>query len=449
MSKILLDLLNKINKKKQEVKDLVAADKLEEAQEAKNELKKLQNKFNIMEDLDDEEEEEIEEKIKNGKGKKVTDTAKKVSVAFVNAIKAGIKREPVSTEDKEILDSMSEGSKADGGLIVPQDIRTEVKELRRSEDALETYVNVEPVTTESGSRVIEKDAENTPFDNVEEGAEFPEESTPQFENIEYKVKKKGGILKVTEELIQDAAENVLARLKKWIAKKSKATRNFLIIKKIKEITKGKEKVIAGLDTLKDILNEELDPAIALNAKVFTNQKGFNWLDKLKDSNGRYILQPDPTQPTKKLLFGVYEVVKLSNRTLKNIAYSGKDAIPVIIGDLKEAIMIFDRELMTIDISNLAGDLWNKDQTGIKVRERLDVQSVDAEAVIMGVIPLETSEMVEEPVKSELEIQLNEMTKDQILAYATEQGYELSVTSADKKDDIIKAVLAAAEAAENA
>lgn len=449
MSKILLDLLNKINKKKQEVKDLVAADKLEEAQEAKNELKKLQNKFNIMEDLDDEEEEEIEEKIKNGKGKKVTDTAKKVSVAFVNAIKAGIKREPVSTEDKEILDSMSEGSKADGGLIVPQDIRTEVKELRRSEDALETYVNVEPVTTESGSRVIEKDAENTPFDNVEEGAEFPEESTPQFENIEYKVKKKGGILKVTEELIQDAAENVLARLKKWIAKKSKATRNFLIIKKIKEITKGKEKVIAGLDTLKDILNEELDPAIALNAKVFTNQKGFNWLDKLKDSNGRYILQPDPTQPTKKLLFGVYEVVKLSNRTLKNIAYSGKDAIPVIIGDLKEAITIFDRELMTIDISNLAGDLWNKDQTGIKVRERLDVQSVDAEAVIMGVIPLETSEMVEEPVKSELEIQLNEMTKDQILAYATEQGYELSVTSADKKDDIIKAVLAAAEAAENA
>lgn len=449
MSKTLLDLLDKINKKKQEVKDLVAADKLEEAQEAKNELKKLQNKFNIMEDLDDEEEEEIEEKIKNGKGKKVTDTAKQVAVAFVNAIKAGIKREPVSTEDKEILDSMSEGSKADGGLIVPQDIRTEVRELRRSEDALETYVNVEPVTTESGSRVIEKDAENTPFDNVEEGAEFPEESTPQFENIEYKVKKKGGILKVTEELVQDAAENVLARLKKWIAKKSKATRNFVIIKKIKEITKGKEKVIAGLDTLKDILNEELDPAIALNAKVFTNQKGFNWLDKLKDNNGRYILQPDPTQPTKKLLFGVYEVVKLSNRTLKNIAYSGKDAIPVIIGDLKEAITIFDRELMTIDISNVAGDLWNKDQTGIKVRERLDVQSVDAEAVIMGVIPLETSEVVQEPVQSELEIQLNAMTKDQILAYATEQGYELSVTSADKKDDIIKAVLAAAEAAENA
>lgn len=446
MSKTLLDLLNQINKKKQEVKDLVAEDKVEEAQEAKDELKKLQNKFNIMADLDDEEEEEVEEGIKNGKGKKVTDTAKKVAVAFVNAIKAGLRREPVSTEDKEILNSMNEGTTADGGLIVPQDIRTEVKELRRSEDALETYVNIEPVTTESGSRVIEKDAENTPFDNVDEGAEFPEESTPQFENIEYKVKKKGGILKVTEELLQDAAENVLARLKKWIAKKSKATRNFLIIKKIKEITKGKEKVIAGLDTLKDILNEELDPAIALNAKIFTNQKGFNWLDKIKDSDGRYILQPDPTQPTKKLLFGVYEVIKLSNRTLKNIAYNGKDAIPVIIGDLKEAITIFDRELMTIDISNIAGDLWNKDQTGIKVRERLDVQGVDTEAVIMGVIPLETSEMVEEPEKSELEKQLEGMTKEQIIAYATEQGYELSVTAANKKEDIIAAVL---EAAKNA
>lgn len=443
MSKELLDLLNQINKKKQEVKDLVAEDKLEEAQEEKDKLKKLQNKFNIMADLDDEEEEKAEEGIENGKGKKVTDTAKKVAVAFVNAIKAGLKREPVSAEDKEILDSMSEGSKADGGLVVPQDIRTEVKELRRSEDALETYVNVEPVTTESGSRVIEKDAENTPFDNVEEGAEFPEESTPQFENIEFKCKKKGGILKVTEELLQDAAENILARLKKWIAKKSKATRNFLIIKKVKEITEGKEKVIAGLDTLKDILNEELDPAIALNAKVFTNQKGFNWLDKLKDSDGKYILQPDPTQPTKKLLFGVYEVVKLSNRTLKNIAYNGKDAIPVIIGDLKEAIVIFDREQMTIDISNIAGDLWTKDQTGIKVRERLDVQGVDAAAVIMGVIPLETNEVVEEKTEDDLETQLNGMTKNQILAYATEQGYELNVTAANTKAEIIAAVLEAA------
>ena len=37
--------------------------------------------------------------------------------------------------------------------------------------------------------------------------------------------------------------------------------------------------------------------------------------------------------------------------------------------------------MTIEISTEAGDLWSKDQTGIKVRERLDIQAVDSEAIV--------------------------------------------------------------------
>lgn len=71
-------------------------------------------------------------------------------------------------------------------------------------------------------------------------------------------------------------------LKKWIVKKAKATRNFMIIAKIKEICKGSEVTVTGLDNLKDIFNVMLDPAIALGAVVVTNQSGFNFLDKLKD-----------------------------------------------------------------------------------------------------------------------------------------------------------------------
>ena len=152
-------------------------------------------------------------------------------------------------------------TEADGGLTVPQDIQTSIKELRRSQDALETLVNVEVVSTESGTRVIEKAADQTPFDNVEEEAEFPEVSTPQFAKISYKVKKKGGILKVTRELLQDTSENILGYLRRWIAKKSKATRNALIVNKINEITNSKEVAIKGLDDLKDIFNVKLDPDI--------------------------------------------------------------------------------------------------------------------------------------------------------------------------------------------
>lgn len=444
MSKEMRELLNKINAKKAEIKALVANGKIEDATSAKEELKDLQKSFDILADLDDDDAQNAQQQAQQGTAQTAAGEknglAKQVK-AFANAIKAAWKKTDISTEDKEILNAMSEGSDEDGGLTVPKDIKTKIKELRRSEDALETLVNVEHVTTNSGSRVIEREADQTPFDNVDEAAEFPDVSTPQFENVDYKIKKKGGILKVTQELLSDTAENIMNYLKKWIAKKAKATRNFMIIAKIKEICKGLEVTVTGLDSLKDIFNVMLDPAIALGAVVVTNQSGFNFLDKLKDEKGNYILQKDPTQPTKRLLFGVYPVKVLSNKTLKNI--DGK--APIICGDLKEAITIFDRETLTIDISNLAAGMWERDQTGIKVRERLDIQTVDADAVVMGLATVSTTgtDLNGDGVPDDIngdgkynEKELNKLTKAEILELAKTKSYTMTKTEQDTKADII-------------
>ena len=149
------------------------------------------------------------------------------------------------------------------------------------------------------------------------------------------------------------------------------------------MTNGKEVAITRVDDIKKIFNVNLDPDIASGSIIITNQDGFNWLDTQKDATGNYILQSDPTQRTKELLFGKYPIVKMSNKTLKTTSKK----VPFICGDLKEAITLFDRENMTIEISTEAGDLWKKDQTGIKVRERLDIQAVDSEAVVKGQITL--------------------------------------------------------------
>lgn len=396
MNKELRELLNQINAKKAEAKKLANENKIEEAKAAKEELINLQAKFDVLYDLEDEAEEKIKDDIENDNAtviSGVVNKAKEVGNAFVNAIKAGLTKTPVAEKDMQILkNSMKEGTEADGGLTVPQDIQTSIKELRRSQDALENLVNVETVSTETGTRVIEKAADQTPFDNVEEEAEFKEVSTPQFEKISYKIKKKGGILKVTRELLQDTAENILGYLRRWIAKKSKATRNALIVNKINEITASKEVAIKDLDGLKDIFNVNLDPAIVVTSGILTNQNGFNWLDKLKDSDGKYVLQPNPTNLTQKLLFGIYPVTVVSNKVLKSkgVGSLGEETAwkhPFICGDLKEAITIFDRENMTIEISTEAGDLWSKDQTGIKVRERLDIQAVDAEAIVKAEVEI--------------------------------------------------------------
>ena len=425
------ELAAKINEKKTEIRNLIAADKLAEATEAEKELKDLQKKYDMLDALDKEDLEEVKAQAAAGKA---GDFGKKNSIVktFVNAIRSGIRREPVSKEDMEILNSMREGSDPDGGLTVPADISTQIRELRRSEDALENEVTVENTSNIKGSRVYEVNADSVPFDTIDEESVFPDVDTPVLKKVEYAVKKFGGILKVTYELLKDSDTNIIAFLTNWAAKKCRATRNSLILKKLNEMTSGFEVEVTDVDGLKNIFNVELDPAIAAGSKIITNQSGFNWLDKLKDKDGDYILQKDPTQPTRRLLFGSYPVRVVSNRTIKNSA--GK--VPLYCGNLKEALVLFDRENMTIDISAEAGDLWKKDQTGIKVRERLDCQIIDDCAVVKAEIPTtEISELARKYRRSQLEA----LSIEEIKKIATEKSY--SITK-ETKEEIIEEFLKA-------
>lgn len=409
MSKEARELLKRINDMKNAIRSLQAQGKTKDMQDKFTELKDLQAQFDILMEMEDDEEDEIRDSIRHGRTKNIDGadgegkkySKKQVAKAFVNRIVCGLRRKELPEEDQKILDMMTEADpdergESDGGFTVPQDINTDIQELRRTENDLELYVNREPVNTLSGSRVIEIDADSTPWEDVDEGEEFPEESTPKFKQIKYKVGKKGGILKTTRELLQDTADNILAYLNKWIAKKSRATRNAAILKKLNEITGGKEIAVASFDDFKDVFNVTLDASIAPTSIVLTNQDGFNYLDKLKDGDGNYIMQPDVTDKTKMLLFGRYPIHVVSNKTLKseNVLKGGngadKDTVtgykyPVFMGDLKEAITLFDREKITVELSTEAGDLWAKDLTGIKVRDRFDVQAVDEAAVVKGII----------------------------------------------------------------
>lgn len=380
MSKEMRELLNSIDNKKIEAKKLLNAGDLEGAKALKNEIVAMREKYELLAELEQEQApgEPFNHEDNEGKGEQIN-----ASDAFIKGIVASAKGMRPDDKTLSVLNAttMTEGVPEDGGLTVPQDIRTKVKELRRAGVALENYVNREKVQTLSGSRNIEVNADHTPFDNVEEAAEFPEIEGPQFKKIKYDVKKKGGILKATYELFQDTAENLRGYIVRWIAKKARATRNLLIIKKLDEICETPI-AITDLDGLKDIFNVELDPAIALTSIVITNQDGYNYLDKLKDSNGNYILQKDPTAKTKKLLFGEYPIIPLSNKTLKTV----ENKAPIYCGDLKEAITIFDRETMVVEF-NEKGAGWGSDLIEMKVRERLDVQAVDTDAVVKGQITI--------------------------------------------------------------
>ena len=385
MNKKLRALLDSINAKKQEVQNLAEAGKLTEAQAAKDELQQLQKKFDLLADV-------MDDKQTNASAEphQVIDqqkfTPKQCRSAFAALIKAqfavkrkgGTPEDYLSDQEKQIVNKMAEGTDADGGLTVPQDLQTAIKELKRSLIALEDHVNVENTTVNKGRRVIEKDAASTAWAAVDEAAAFTEADTPTLQAVDYTIKKYGGIMKLTSELLADTAENLLEFLTKYCAKKSTATRNAKILAAFDTAAGESPVTIADVDGLKDVFNVTLDPEVALSAEVFTNQDGFNFMDKLKDKDGRYILQPNPMDKTSRLLFGAYPVTVLSNKTLKSDASKGA---PIYMGDGHEAVTLFDREKMTIEAN--PNVYWSSDEMGCKVRDRFDVQVVDGAAMAKG------------------------------------------------------------------
>lgn len=157
------------------------------------------------------------------------------------------------------------------------------------------------------------------------------------------------------------------------------TRNAEILKVAKTLSATP---LATVDDIKKVMNVTLDPAIALTATVITNQDGFNFLDKLKDGNNNYILQPNPIEPTQKMLFGK-PVVVMSNAHLP----TETNKAPVIIGDLKEAVKLFDRGVFSVDSNSFSDTAWKTDSTELRGIDRFDVQKADDKAAVFGQITI--------------------------------------------------------------
>lgn len=307
---------------------------------------------------------------------------KNTSARYEEALFNALKGTPTA-EDAEILrearNSLGSESQADGGYLIPIDQQTQINELKREFTSLRDFVTVEPVSTLTGSRVLEKDAEHTSFNAIGENTTIGNTANPQFEPVEYKVKKYGGILPVPNELLADASAKLRGYLNKWLSKKSTATENTLIISILETFTK---KAITGIDDIKDVLDKELDPAISSLSSVILNQDSFNYFNKLKDTQGNYILEKDPKNPTKRLLSG-RPVIVLSNRILK----TKLNKAPVIIGSLKEGVVLFDRQAISLLATNTGGESFINDRTDIRAIIRLDVKKFDTNAVVYGELDL--------------------------------------------------------------
>ncbi len=318
--------------------------------------------------------ERMASKVMQTPDKKLTPKEENLKDEFVNNFIGMIKGDPKVVN---MVTSSVDENGDQAGLTIPTDIQTTIHTLVRQYDALEQYVNHESVTTPSGSRVYEKWSDITPLANLDdESATIGDNDDPKLMVIKYLIKRYAGITTVTNTLLKDTAENILAWLSTWIARKVVVTRNKAIIDVMSKAPK--KTTLAKFDDIVTMINTSVDPAIKTTSFLMTNTAGLNVLSQVKDAMGRYLLQPDPKQPDQYLLKGK-RIIEVADRWLPDTG----NAHPLYYGDLKQAVTLFDRENMSLLATNIGAGAFEKDLYKIRVIDRFDVVSTDSEAWVAG------------------------------------------------------------------
>ncbi len=295
----------------------------------------------------------------------------------------GLKASTIKSFAGDVRKAMSEGTPANGGYTVPEDVVNRVYELVAAKDNLLPYITNTPVTTNSGKRTYKTRATLNGFATVNEMAKIPAAQEPTFAQIVYSIVKRAGYLPVSAELEEDSDENIASMVIEWLADEARVTIN----KEIVAAATGSgvtTKTGSKFDDIIEHLTKTLGSAVRSISTVHTNDSGLFWLMTLKDGNGRPLLQPDPTQPTRMML-GVGPVsvpLKVWDDATLPMASS---AIPFLIGSLQEGIQRFDRKQITVTRLTEATlgtyNLAENDMVAFKAVMRDDCKLRDAGAFV--------------------------------------------------------------------
>ena len=279
-------------------------------------------------------------------------------------------------------EGMTEGTPAAGGLIVPSDIQTMIREQMRALNPLSELFTVETVSTNTGSRVRDT-APTNGFTKVAEMGTISKDDKPAFTKVEFTVEDYALIVPVSNDLLSDTDQNLLAYLSRWLGKKAVITENKLLLTLLTALDGAAASITesGALKAIKKMVNVTLDPIFGVSASFLTNQSGFNFLDSLEDRNGRPLLQINPADRTQYMVGG-RAVHVVSDAVLPN-----KTTAPLYVGDFKSFGTLFRRQAMEIASTNVGGNAWNTNSTEVRAITRLDAKQFDVAAVAAGKITL--------------------------------------------------------------
>lgn len=368
--KALEELRTRTNEFETREKELTKAIDEAATEEERSAVEDQVNKFTADQDANAEEIRTAESNLEELRGKLEALNAK----APKNNATGGKKMGKRSKEDLEEVRSGINGyvkskgqtrdgfTSVEGGALIPEELLTP-QETPVDVVDLKNYVNVVSVNSASGKYpVISKSGGK--MVTVAELEQNPELAKPNIKEIDFAVETRRGYIPVSQEVIDDASYDVVGLISDEINDQSRNTRNADIASQLQT---APAKAVTGVDGLKDLVNKDIKSVYPV--KFIISASLYAELDKLKDNNGRYLLQDSITAQSGKMLLG-HEVVVLDDDMI------GKKAGDLVgfVGDAKSFCTYFDRKQASVRwIDN---QIYGELLAGIV---RYDVKATDTDA----------------------------------------------------------------------
>ena len=203
--------------------------------------------------------------------------------------------------------------------------------------------------------------------STEELKSNPELGKPAISEIDYSIKTYRGYVPVSQEMIDDADYDIMSIVEDEVINQGENTELSLVTAVLKTATQADA---AGFDGIKDIYNKKLKSIY--KASIVVTKSMFAALDKVKDKDGRYMLQTDVASPTG-YSFGGKTIYKVDDTVFGN-----EGDMKFFIGDVTEFVKEFDRSQVSVKWVN--NDIYGQ-LLGLFIR--LDVKKVDEEAGFFG------------------------------------------------------------------
>jgi len=348
------ELRQEITSKTEELEKKIEARDVEGAKALREEIRQAKELLKIAEDKEAEEKRELE----NQKNNEMRGNKEMGKVNEMRALTKKVLGQNLTEEERAVVKI------ADNQAIVPKQFINELEELRKGYGSLKGLCHVIPVTSESGTKPCVDLDQGEDLKLVLEGDDIEDDSLATTE-IDFKVNKIGKLIRLSSEVVDDAATDIENMAKTVFLEKAVRAENTRILNTIdsnatkmvltentvdhkefaKEMDRQVPAVRAGLVTL-------VNSTLYSEWKNAEDKQGRN-LNLITNINGQDYFNGKP----------IYEfddsLIKLTKDKTK-VAY---------MANMKEAIKFFDRKQVTI----AKAEKFENDTKMLRILERIDVK----------------------------------------------------------------------------